>query len=174
MDFGCLRQNGLGDLADRTNDVLAIVEHDQLCTRLQMGENLLQWLVLIERGQPEHRCEVRGKQIRVCQRSEVDELYAVAISVGDAQGDRQGDGGLADASSSGNRDQTAARKLIGDLGDNLVAAEDLGKSGGKADIVKGRDRRRFPIGLSLLARRADDLRHERIAAPGDASDEPRS
>ena len=169
---GACAKNGFGDLADGSDDVLAIVEHDQLRARPQVRQDLLQRLVLIERRQPEHRGEMRSEQSGVRQRREVDELHPVGVSVCNAQRDGESHGSLADAAGAGNRHQTTARKPIGDLGDNLVATEDARKSGGKPCMVEGTDGRSRPVRFSILARGADNLRHKRVAASRHARDEP--
>ena len=108
--------------AGALEDVLAVVEHEQDRPVRQVVGDALDRLRggALDAGGVGHRSRHVGLRRH---RREVDEHDAVGVLGLQALGDRQGDGGLADAARPGDRHQRGGADPLDDAGDVAVAAD---------------------------------------------------
>jgi hypothetical protein len=98
-------QNAVDELGDRLDDLLAIVQHDQESLAAEMLDDVRDRAPGDAEG---HRRDAHHER-RVLDRRQIDKDSSVAEGWAQGVGDRNGQGGLADASGAGDRDKPPLR-----------------------------------------------------------------
>lgn len=133
-------QNLLAERGDRIDQVLAVVDHQQYLPFSQAVDQT-SLRIAFWRGQIKQRRQMRADQRGIGNGRQVHQADAVAILVEQLFGDAQGDGGLADAAGTDQRDAASARQLRDQVIDHGLAPNHSRTT--QRQVVSGDGHRRF-------------------------------
>lgn len=103
-------QQRFAELSRGVDQMLAIIDHQQQMSFLELAGNGSQWIAVRLR-QVQQGAQVWGDHDRIVEQRQIQQISAVAVAIDQPLGDPQGHSGLADATGTDQGNEAFARQM---------------------------------------------------------------